>query len=356
MTDEESWQKPLDGLDAISDFNDKFDSIQNDDTLDALLGFTDPATPTNTQGTFDNVTYSAGDSANGINQPLMADTNPFQPYPEDFGNRAPSSPYFQSVEAVPSHQQIYQPSQFHNNAHRRSVSEPPGMNAPPMTFHRERHYLGNPVAPRAMPLKSQPKPKQPRSHPYARGRVQQSPLQVYPPQPPQYHQQHQQQQHHQQQQQLPPQHRPHMQRSQTTQPFHGPTSVPYTAPSQHYNQFIPLVQPHTIPTPMPVPMATPDVSQYIQARLCTPTPQTPPLQQQSMIDPSLTGSTGDRSMGMRSDTGKTMSIPVTVDELKEMISEAVRAAFFGEDKSVKEEKSVGRSEVGTPNVDKDIVV
>jgi hypothetical protein len=91
--------------------------------------------------------------------------------------------------------------------------------------------------------------------------------------------------------------------------------------------------------------------------LCTPTPQTPPLQQQLVIDPSLTGSTPGRSGGERGSGGKNISLPVTVDELKEMISDAVRVAFFdGQDKLVKSERGVGQADVGTPNTEKEVLV
>jgi hypothetical protein len=345
ISDDESWKKPLEGLDAISDFNDKFNMHQNDSDIDPLLEFTNPTTPTKTQGTYDNVTFSASDTAKATDQSLMLDMSPFQSYPENFGGQIPSSPYFQSVEIDPPQLRTQQPSHLQNNSHRRSVSEPPGMHAPPMTFHRERHFLGNPVQPRAMPMKSVSKYKQPRQHPYTRGRVQQSPVvHPYPHQPQQYQQQHQ--------QQHPPHHRPHFQRSQTTQPFHGPTSVPYAVPSQHYDQYMPMQQ-----NPMPVPTSMPDTMQYVPARLCTPTRQTTPLQQHAMIDPSLTGSTEGRSMGMRSDPGKTMNIPVTVDELKGMISDAVRAAFFSEEnKIVKRENDNDQARVGTPQAEADLVV
>ncbi|EME47274.1 hypothetical protein DOTSEDRAFT_41711 [Dothistroma septosporum NZE10] len=288
--DPNDWQKvesPNGCLDAIATFNASY-SANEGDTVDRQL-FSDRSA--NNECHHNDYAMSS----NSLEQTLSSELCPFGEYPADFG-QAPSSPYFQSVEQNPA--PIYHPSPLRNNAFRRSVSEPPGGSEvqppPPMMFHREHHYLGKPMPGQGVQLKSLPKAKQQRSHPYQRAR------RINAPEPP-YH----------------PEHR----RAHTQPSRGGPTSSPIMM--QMPPQYMPRV-----PT-----MQEP---QYVSSRVCTPIPEavmTP------HIDPALSGPATPAYMS--SNARNTLSIPLTVDELRSMIFEVVQKAVA--DKEEKKDSVAGVS-------------
>ncbi|CAK3807980.1 Hypothetical predicted protein [Lecanosticta acicola] len=287
---DDSWLNPnqsqQDGLGANQEFNDNFNTDGNN-TVDPQLTFSNLNTPDNRF----NAAYDA--SVNGIAETLSPEPSAYGTYPTvDFGGQDHGSPFFQSIE--PNQAPVYQPPPLRNHPFRRSVSEPPGgpemppqQQPPPITFHRDNHYLGKPKDSRPMPLKSLPKNKQQRRQPY--------PLKMdrggY--------------------EQLRPEHR----RAQT-QPvrLYAPTSTPVPMPQQYMPQAMMYGRPH------------------ISARVCSPMPgvamaQSPP----QMIDPALSAPPTDSKKPQPGNhqAQNTVSISMTVGELRSMIFEAVRQAVSG---------------------------
>ncbi|KAK4630885.1 hypothetical protein CLAFUW4_02516 [Fulvia fulva] len=290
--DPNEWGKvesPGGGLDAIVNFNASF-LRQDGNTVDPQLFSNSPA-----PNEYHHSTYNV--PSNGLDQTLSAEPSPFGDYPADF-NQAPSSPYFPSIEHPP--QQIYHPSPLRNNAFRRSVSEPPGgpdlqqPGPPPMMFHREHHYLGKPMPRQAVQLKSLPKAKQQRPHPYQRAHTRR--VNVPEPGPP-----------------FRPEHR----RAHTSGGRTGPTSSPMMMMMQmpHQQQYMPHA-----------PMMQEPQQQFVSSRVCTPVPEMP------QIDPALSGSSTPMPAYMHSSPRNAVSIPLTVDELRSMIFEAVQKAVGEKEK------------------------
>ncbi|KAF2162206.1 hypothetical protein M409DRAFT_27583 [Zasmidium cellare ATCC 36951] len=256
-------------LGPIQEFNANFDP-SNGGSIDPHLTLSNPATPNN------DFNSSYNGQMGGLDQTLGPAASPYDSFQPHFDGM---TPYYQSVEANPN--PIYQTSSSRFN-HRRSVSEPPGGPAmppppPPMILHRDNHCLGHPMANKAVQLKSVPRgSKQQRPHPYSR--------------------------------RMRDPHRPDMRRAQTQPVRAGPTSTPY------------LMPPHFMPQNM---MQEPH---NITSRVCTPTPEGGPMSPLN-IDLALSGVPSPmQTPPMRSDPRRTLLIPLTVDELRAMVYEAVQKA------------------------------
>lgn len=293
------------GLSSISDFNSNFEHAG--ETINPSLAYSTPSTPQNSNQ------HAYGFNDTTANADLSQTLSPhpmYEAYPSTFNN-ASNTPYFSSVDLNRS--AFYQPSLLRNehHSHRRSVSEPPGtLDHSPVTFHRDDHYLGAPVRAKATALKSLPKHKSHRNHPYpvsasarkaARSR-------------PQSHS------HLQQQAEEHPSHRPGMQRAQT-QPVrhyqqHAPTSAPMISPQQFTSMSPEHLQQAMNTPPPPAHMMAGSPFMQSTSRVCTPTP----------IDPSLSES----PLPIKRMKKETMlNIPMTVDELQAMIFNTVQKAVGG---------------------------
>ncbi|KAI5357692.1 hypothetical protein Slin15195_G035690 [Septoria linicola] len=320
---DDAWNKvegSTSDLDAISDFNNTFDP-QNSNTINPALTYSNPSTPQANNESAYRFNTAPGAELNQTFSPAPT----YEAYPAPF-NAAPASPYFHSIEVAGP---VYQHSPLRNEqfGHRRSVSEPPGMpdQQPPLVFHRDEHWLGPSVRPRATPLKSQHKHKSHRSHPYPASARNPAKYQGHSSTAPQGADQHSL--------------RPHVQRAYT-QPVrqHAPTSAPMMSPQQFVTmspQHLQQVNMHHHQPPAATPM--PDqFHAHSTSRVCTPTPIDPSLNE----PPTPTRST----KSVKKQT--TLSIPMTVDELREMIYEAVQTAVGGASAS----KAVGDRELGAEGI------
>ena len=213
-------------------------------------------------------------------------------YP-DFNQPTPTNtPYFHSVEtSCAPVAPLFASSPLRHQLHRRSVSEPPEgfphhhhharplfvPSGPPMTFTRAGHYLGQPKPQHPPPrmMTSLPKNKTCRSGPYGvKNRPQSARAQ--------------------------PQSRYDLRRERP-QPVHAHSIGPTSMPQGSY-----------------VPGTPPAQQVFVTSRVCTPAPS--PVRETMVaspgpIDPVLRGATLEKEV---------VSIPV--DELRSMITEAVRKA------------------------------
>lgn len=296
---DDSWNKvgsSNNGLDAIVDFNATFDQ-QNSNTIDPNLTFSNPATPQRENQ--DAFNFNA--ASTGFDQTFSPAAS-YEAYPTTF-NEVPSSPYYSSVEMHP--QPAYNPSPFRNerSGHRRSVSEPPGMpDAPQVLFHRDQHYLGQSIRGRPVPLKSLPRNKQLREYTHSTRKATRN--HPYPPAQPGF--------------------RPGMlQRAQTqpVRPMHPPTSVPMGISMPQY-----IPPNYQRPHPQPEVMAEQQYGPASSSRVCTPIPEavmsSPPF-----IDPAL----GVADVPANSAKKPGVAIPVSLEELKAIIFDAVREAINGKE-------------------------
>jgi hypothetical protein len=215
---------------------------------------------------------------------------------------AASSPYFHpSNEAPYPTQATYIPFALHSQIHRRSVSEPPAgipsdhlhaytapiIPEPALTFTRSGINIGM--------------PKLHHNNRTTRSRHAHLP-EPYPA--------------------LKPigQERYHLRRSHTQLVQNGPTSVPPTH-SMHYT---PSPQMMMMQQPLPTPVCGGVRGPAVSSRVCTPAPS--PLHQP--LDPVQIG-----RHWMSSPSGeekrKAVMIPLTVEELRGMITEAVQAVLSG---------------------------
>lgn len=291
------------GLEAIAEFNAT--SNQAATTTEPQLTSRKPSTPPD-QNPF---AFSPSATSPGLNETLSQEPSPY----DGFNFDAPTSPYYQSIETnAPS---TYQPSPLRNAQyfHRRSVSEPPADMAPQMIFHRQDHFLGKQM--------HQPNMKMLKSLPSARNKAQRN--SPYPPRKATRTHPHP--------QALELQHgfRPGVQRSHTqpVNPYqHAPTSSPMH--TYHPAAFSPPRHGYAPPPPtLPSNMAPPERQQYAPVsttRVCTPIPEammaSPP-----MIDPALS----QPSTPMKPEKRQTISIPVTMEELRAMIFDTVQKAVHG---------------------------
>lgn len=209
-----------------------------------------------------------------VNNPVSTATAATPPY------------YHQSIETGTSHNNNphpYHPSPlYHQYGHRRSVSEPPGGHPTPqeqnITFHRQGHLLGTPS------MKSTTRAKGHRRHPYL-------PLNA------------------------PASAKQQMRRTQTQQSaqlVRAPTSTPHQmmAPTQSYHPRNEMIPPQRLTGP------------FVSSRVCTPSPEPPVRMDPTSIDPALA-----RPPGQQYEERKpTVAIPLAVEELKDMITEAVQKA------------------------------
>jgi len=241
---------------------------------------------------------------------------------------------------------LYLTAPFHHPAagmrypnRQRSLSEPPAdmfphhqrhaQGPPQVTFHRGGHFLGQP---QAKMLKSLPKHRREalRSQPYKmkNGKM---------PAPDQ-----------QQQQQ-----RYQLRRAQTqpSKPPMAPTSVPMPSPMAPHPMWHMGMGPGNSVQPVfePLPPVM-EGQKYVSSRVCTPTPEMQPRpqsmmgstmpQQQMQIDPLLMATSPPMSAN-GSHAAKTVTVPLTVEELRMMITEAVQKAVKNLDGGVAQSVETG---------------
>ena len=215
---------------------------------------------------------------------------------------AASSRYFHpSVESFYSQAPYFQ-SPLRNQLHRRSVSEPPTdmlahyLHGPPMppiqeapiTFTRSGINLGTPKMHHGNRAANSKKPK----HPHLQ--------EPYPSHKPGAQERYQ------------------LRRAQTQPGRPGPTSAPVMMHPLHHTPLPQMMMQQHLAQPYVVP------PQAVTSRVCTPVPS-PPQQFHSpvQIHPGLMGSPGP------SERKKVVTISLTVEELRGMITEAVKAALSG---------------------------
>ncbi|KAK0905358.1 hypothetical protein LTR57_018330 [Friedmanniomyces endolithicus] len=307
---DDSWMKTTEnghGFDALVDFNATFGGVNSHSTIDPQM-LSNPPSPANS--------FTSDFNMSGL-EPTH---HGLEIYPLDFASIP--GPYY-SIEQQQQHSGSPSLPTSNSVGHpfRRSVSEPPGglplhqqhhaQNfGQPMTFNRNGHFIGSIQPPQLQRLKSLPKAKPSRSQPYrtkTNGQQQQ---------------------------------RYQLRRSQT-QPMHqhgAPTSTPtmMAPPSSHPYPaaFAPRMSPgghmrgQQVFEPLP---SVPEQRSYISSRVCTPTPEdmfggSP--QQHQIIDPMLTAPpTPGRRAGVAAEGEVTVAM--SVDQLKEMITEAVQKAVMG---------------------------
>ncbi|RMY52239.1 hypothetical protein D0865_05904 [Hortaea werneckii] len=306
---------------------------ENAETLDlnTLPEFTNALGRENTA----NATYEAEGKASLLNNNQISAFNeswldatltpdPLDPGASPYTDNSDNMPYFDASPAVAFNQGIppYQSRQ-------RSISEPPAdftmdryyAPQPPlqMTFHRNGHYLGDPAKyPRnrnqKRALKSLPKHKRDQLRAVADARSNRS-------------------------DQQPVQQRYHLRRTQTQParpPMAAPTSAPANAlpPQQQGSQYMVPQEMQSGPVFESLPLAA-DGQGYISSRICTPTPESFPVptsrntisnhhqQHQGMaIDPRLT-----EWPGRVSSTAAGVTVPLTAEQIKQMITDAVGEAI-----------------------------
>jgi hypothetical protein len=257
-----------------------------------------------------NSDYGNAFNPNAMEHTLSPQSSSLENYSPTINFAGTPESYFPSIEHPPI---PFIPTSLRYETRRRSVSEPPeglmhhhryaGNELPQITFHRGGHYLGAPQKQRS--LKSVQKSRQGmRPHPY-KGKPSQEQQGRY---------------------QL---------RRANTQPVRGPhptsapSSMPMGPPPQPYpDMHMMAPPPHQLRPVDPLPVLP--EHDYVSTRVCTPTPgPSQPMaspSQQPMIDPLLMPSP---SIGSNAGENKTLSVPLTVDELKMMITEAVQKAVKG---------------------------
>ncbi|KAI7212338.1 hypothetical protein KC333_g7180 [Hortaea werneckii] len=282
-----------------------------------------------------NATYEAEGKASLLNNdPISAfneswldatlTPNPLDPGASPYTDNSDNMPYFDASPAVAFNQGIppYQSRQ-------RSISEPPAdftmdryyaQQAPlQMTFHRNGHYLGDPAKyPRnrnqKKVLKSLPKHKSGQLRAVADARSNRS-------------------------DQQPVQQRYHLRRTQT-QPARPPMAAPTSAPAdilppqQQEGQYMVPQQMQNGPAFESLPLVA-DGQRYISSRICMPTPEsfTVPISQNTVsnyhqqlqgmaIDPRLT-----EWQGRVSGAAPGVTVPLTAEQIKQMITDAVGEAI-----------------------------
>ncbi|KAI7090812.1 hypothetical protein KC356_g1130 [Hortaea werneckii] len=282
-----------------------------------------------------NATYEAEEKACSLNDNNVSAFNeswidatltpdPLDPGASPYTDDSDNMPFFDASPAL-----AFNPGMPPYQNRQRSVSEPPadfamdryyGQQAPAqMTFHRNGHYLGDPAKyPRNRSqkkvLKSLPKHKRDQLRAVAEARNNRS-------------DQHQVQQ------------RYHLRRTQT-QPARPPVSAPTSAPAhilpshQQEGQYMVPQQTQSGPAFENLPLIA-DGHRYISSRICTPTPESFPgptshnamssryQQFQGMaIDPRLTESSGFVSNAVAG-----VTVPLTAEQIKQMITDAVGEAI-----------------------------
>lgn len=292
-------------LDAIAGFNAAFGGNEDSNTVNPQM-LSNASSPA---GCFQNPF-----NANGVDETLSPQPTNLDAYPANFVNtQASATPYYHpSLElqsAVP-----FQPSALRFQTRQRSISEPPDgfaqhrqmPDGPGITFHRGGHFLGDQHQQGPKPLKSLPKGKvlreQMRSQPYK-----------CKPNRPDHHQ---------------PQQRYHMRRAQT-QPMRPTMSVP-AMPAPHPMAHMGMHGHGQQVFPPPPPMM--EGQKYVTSRVCTPVPDAPPptAVQSPQIDPLLM--TTSPAVGVvAGDVGgkQTVTLPLTIEDLRAMIVEAVQQAVKG---------------------------
>ncbi|TKA79495.1 hypothetical protein B0A55_02452 [Friedmanniomyces simplex] len=309
---DETWMKTTEngnGFDALVEFNATYGGTGGHNTIDPQM-LSNPPSPANS--------FTSDFNMSGMEQT----NHGLGIYPHDFAST--QAPYY----SIEQQQHAGSPSVFTSSSirheFRRSVSEPPGelplhqqhhvQNfGPQMTFNRNGHFIGNIQPPQLQRLKSLPKAKPSRSQPYktkTNGQQQQQRYQL-------------------RRSQTQPVRQHAAPTSTPTMMAPPPSSHPYPAafaqgmsPGGHMagqQIFEPLLP------------AVPEQRSYISSRVCTPTPEDvfggSPVQR--AIDPMCTAppTPGVGRGGGGADGGVTVAM--SVDQLKSMITEAVQKAVMG---------------------------
>lgn len=244
-------------------------------------------------------------------------------YPPEFHQLA-ITPYFHhSIEipdtSMPPHQhhhKLYTPLPFHHPLHRRSASEPPAGHTPDnvyhhhypissetpaeVTFHRPGHVIGTPTpepqshdSPRVKPSGKNKVTN--RQHPYPTNKRGLQGVQRK---------------------------KKHQFRDMKSEAMRAPTSVPSSpAPSERTTIIddAPVVE-HQLSPHLPM-----SPLQLVSSRICTPAPSpervaSPVMQEEDHLDSGKAGV---------SERGEMLAVPVSVEELRGWIKEAVREAVEG---------------------------
>ncbi|KAK5725742.1 hypothetical protein LTR15_003932 [Elasticomyces elasticus] len=311
---EDGWMKTAEhgnGFDALVEFNTTFGEGSNHGTIDPHM-LSNPPSPANS--------FTSEFLIPGMDQTISPQaSNGLGIYPHDFGS--PHAPYYST-----DNHHTAGPSSFTSSSmrheFRRSVSEPPGglpiqrvqmhNSGPQMTFNRNGHFIGNLQPPQLQRLKSLPKSKSARSQPYktkmsGQQRYQLRRTQTQPV-------------------------RQHTAPTSTPSMMAPPSSHPY--PPALGTAFSPHMVGHQVFEPLPT---VPEQRSYISSRVCTPTPdEVFGGQSHQAIDPMLTAppTPADRQ-------DKAVTVALTVDQLKSMITEAVQKAVRGLGSKVEESASEG---------------
>lgn len=321
---EEDWQKAVGvssdvgGLDLIADFNAACDnnatafdsSAAPGNGIDPQLLNSAAPSPDQSSDIFDQ-----GFSHNDFSYP-------------DFNQPTPvNTPYFHSMEApFATPAPMFAASPLRNQLHRRSVSEPPDAfphhhhhleshflpAGPTMTLTRDGHYLGQPKPQNHGPrlMKSLPKNKPYRSQPYAvKGSPQRSNADRY------------------------------NFRNPRPQPVHAHTIGPTSMPRAPY-----MASP-------PPPSQHPMQGACTTSRVCTPAP--------SPVHDTMAASPVAINPTLRTVTPEKKFVSIPVDELRMLITEAVKKAVDGTEAARKNEGGGlvdGAADAGGENGDEDEIV
>ncbi|KAK6393488.1 hypothetical protein LTR65_002360 [Meristemomyces frigidus] len=298
-------------LDAIVDFNAAFGGGNDENNTINPQMLSNPSSPASS--------YNNAFNSNGVDHTLSPEPTSLGAYPTDFANsQSSATPYYHpSLELNPALH--FQPPGLRYQTRQRSISEPPDgfaqhrqmPNGPDVTFHRGGHFLGYQQQQGPKPLKSLPKGKlghqQMRSQPYK----------CKPNRAADHHQQQQQ--------------RYQLRRTQT-QPMRPPMSVPAMPPPHPMAHM--QMQSHGQHMFEPLPPVM-EGQRYVTSRVCTPVPEAlPPVMAQSPrqqeIDPLLMMPLPLAAVVGSDQGGKqTVTVPLTVEELRAMIMEAVQKAVKG---------------------------
>ena len=295
---EDDWKRIIrdsGGLGAIAEFNANFNNHEtggNGYGIDPQL-LSEVSSPDSNYVPLFNTVDDSDSPATTTEHTAPIEMPNAYPAPTDSNLASPgSAPYFhQSIEIPePTFQPpAYIPSPLRHQLHRRSVSEPPGGNpsygmhsypahgGPAVTFHREGILLGTPAPQHSTRSTTKPKTRHPHlQQPYSTTKRQ-------------------------------TRERYQLRRTHT-QPEAAPTSVPaFHGPQQH-----PMTQP-TMPT---VPFAG--------SRTCTPVQS--PIQEDILASPVHMGPNRGSAPPERK---RAVAIPVSMEELRAMITEAVQMVFAG---------------------------